>query len=159
MAFVGLVLMTAGPSAGRSSVEGNLHAVAAAMLYAGCLLISGRLCQVYPSIAVTAWMFVGAALSTLPMAVFESRFLPLDGYAWAYMAAYGALTLVAYLLINRGLGKLPTALVAVLGYGQPVIATALAVPLLGEVPGLADLIGAAVVVAGLLLATRPADTP
>jgi drug/metabolite transporter (DMT)-like permease len=47
-------------------------------------------------------------------------------------------------------------LVAVLGYGQPVVATALAIPLLGEVPGLGDLAGALVVVAGLVLATRPA---
>ena len=66
------------------------------------------------------------------------------------------LTLVGYLLINRSLGKLPTALVAVLGYGQPVVATTLAIPLLGEVPGLSDLAGAMVVVAGLVLATRPA---
>jgi drug/metabolite transporter (DMT)-like permease len=44
----------------------------------------------------------------------------------------------------------------VLGYGQPVVATALAIPLLGEVPDIGDLIGAAVVVAGLVLATKPA---
>lgn len=158
LAFVGLVVMTIGPSAGQSSVEGNFYAIVAALFYAGCMLISGRLCQAYPSITVTAWMFVGAALSTLPLAVFEPRFLPADAGDWGYMAAYGALTLVAYLLINRGLGKLPTALVAVLGYGQPVIATLLAVPLLGEVPGLIDLLGGAVVVAGLFLATRPAAT-
>ena len=72
------------------------------------------------------------------------------------MVVYGGITLVGYLLINRSLGKLPTALVGVLGYGLPVVATVLAIPLMGEVPGLGDLAGALVVVAGLALATRPA---
>jgi drug/metabolite transporter (DMT)-like permease len=156
LAFAGLVLMTIGPANGQSSVEGNLYAVTAAVFYAGCLLLTGRLCQVYPAVAVTAWEFVGAALGTLPLALFEDRFLPVGVHGWGYMALYGALTLAAFMLINRSLGKLPTALVAVLGYGQPVVATALAIPLLGEVPDLGDLVGAAVVVAGLVLATKPA---
>lgn len=158
LAFGGLVLMTLGPATGQSSVEGNLYAIAAALFYAGCMLLTGRLCQTYPTIAVTAWSFAGAALGVFPLAWFEDRFLPAGVYGWGYMAVYGALTLAAYLLINRGLGKLPTALVAVLGYGQPVVATALAIPLLGEVPGFGDLAGAAVVVAGLVLATRPSGS-
>jgi drug/metabolite transporter (DMT)-like permease len=156
MAFGGLVLMTLGPATGQSTVEGNLLAIAAALFYSGYMLLNGRLCQVYPTVVVTTWSFVGAALGALPLALFEDRFLPVGAYGWGYMALYGALTLAAYMLINRSLGKLPTALVAVLGYGQPVVATALAIPLLGEVPGLGDLVGAAIVVAGLVVATRPA---
>ena len=159
LAFAGLVIMTLGPVNGHSSVSGNLFAVTAALFYAGCMLITGRLCRLYPTIAVTAWSFVGAALGSLPAALFEDRFLAVSLYGWAYLALYGVLTLVGYLLINRSLGKLPTALVAVLGYGQPVVATTLAIPLLGEVPGLSDLAGALVVVAGLVLATRPAKGP
>lgn len=156
LAFAGLVVMTVGPVSGQSSVAGNLYAVAAAIFYSGCMLITGRLCRAYPTIAVTAWSFVGAAAGSLPAALFEDRLLPRNAYGWAYLALYGVLTLVGYLLINRSLNKLPTTLVAVLGYGQPVVATTLAIPLLGEVPGLGDLAGALVVVAGLVLATRPA---
>lgn len=156
LAFAGLVLMTLGPVTGQSSVGGNLCAIAAAMVYAGCLLVTGKLCQTHSTVAVTAWSFVGAAAGALPLAIVEDRFPPTDLYGWGYMVIYSVLTLLAYMLINCSLGKLPTALVAVLGYGQPVIATALAIPLLGEVPGLGDLAGAAVVVAGLALATRPA---
>ncbi len=156
IAFAGLMLMTLGPVDGGSSVSGNLLALVAAFFYAGCMLITARLCRTYPSIAVTAWSFLGAALGALPAAVLEPRFLPADAYGCAYLLLYGALTLVGYLLINRSLGRLPTALVAVLGYGQPVVATLLAIPLLGEVPGLGDLAGGCVVVAGLVLATRPA---
>lgn len=156
VAFGGLVLMTLGPVDGGSSVAGNLLALIAAFFYAGCMLITARLCRTYPSIAVTAWSFLGAALGALPAAVFEDRFLPASLYDCAYLLLYGGLTLAGYLLINRSLGRLPTALVAVLGYGQPVVATLFAIPLLGEVPAVSDLAGAGVVVAGLVLATRPA---
>ena len=155
LAFAGLVVMTIGPVSGQSSVEGNLYALAAALFYAGCILITGRLCRAHSTIAVTAWSFLGAALGALPAALFEGAFQPADISGWAYMLVYGGITLVGYLLINRSLGKLPTALVAVLGYGLPVVATVLAIPLMGEVPGLGDLAGAMVVVAGLVLATRP----
>jgi drug/metabolite transporter (DMT)-like permease len=156
IAFAGLVLMTLGPVDAGSSVEGNLLALIAAFFYAGCMLITARLCQTQAIVAVTAWSFLGAALGSLPFALFERGFMPEDAYGWGYLLLYGALTLAGYLLVNRSLGRLPTALVAVLGYGQPVVATLLAIPLLGEVPGLSDLAGACVVVAGLVLATRPA---
>lgn len=156
LAFAGLVVMTLGPVSGRSSVEGNLYALAAALFYAACILITGRLCRAHSAITVTAWSFLGAALGALPAALLEGAFQPADVFGWAYMVVYGGITLVGYLLINRSLGKLPTALVAVLGYGLPVVATVLAIPLMGEVPGPGDLAGALVVVAGLALATRPA---
>jgi drug/metabolite transporter (DMT)-like permease len=156
IAFAGLVVMTLGPAAGRSSVEGNLYALLAALFYTGCLLITGRLCRVHSTIAVTAWTFVGASLGALPAALFEGRFVPISAFGWAYLLVYGGITLAGYLLINRSLGKLPTNLVAVLGYGLPVVATILAVPLMGEIPGPGDLAGAAIVIAGLTLATRPA---
>jgi len=156
LAFAGLVVMTLGPVTGQSSVEGNLYALVAALFYTGCMLITGRLCRAHSTVAVTAWSFLGAALGALPAAMFDSEFRPADTFGWVYMVVYGGITLVGYLLINRSLGKLPTAVVAVLGYGLPVVATLLAIPLLGEVPALSDLAGAAVVVAGLALATRPA---
>lgn len=156
IAFAGLVVMTLGPVSGQSSVQGNLYALLAAVFYTGCLLITGRLCRVHSSVAVTAWTFVGASLGALPAALFEGRLYPAAATGWAYLVVYGGITLLGYLLINRSLAKLPTNLVAVLGYGLPVVATALAVPLMGEIPSLGDLAGAAIVVAGLTLATRSA---
>ncbi len=156
IAFAGLVVMTLGPSGGQSSLQGNLYALLAALFYTGCLLITGRLCRVHSTVAVTAWTFVGASLGALPAALFEARLQPADAAGWAYLVVYGGVTLLGYLLINRSLGKLPTNLVAVLGYGLPVVATTLAVPLMGEIPTAGDLAGAAIVIAGLTLATRPA---
>ncbi len=74
-------------------------------------------------------------------------------WGWGILILYGVVTVFSSLLTNRSLGRLPASLVAILGYGQPVIATAAAVPLFGEVPTLGDAVGAAIVVAGLVLST------
>jgi len=100
---------------------------------------------------------VGAAFGTLPVALTETVTLPRSSYALAYLAIYGALTFAGYTLYNIALSKLPTTLVAISGYGQPVIATALAMVLLGEIPSLTSFAGGAVVVGGLLIATINRD--
>jgi len=79
--------------------------------------------------------------------------VPHDAYGWAYLTLYGVLTFTSYALYNSALAKLPTTLVAISAYGQPVIATGLAIVLLSEYPSLAGLMGAIIVVVGLLIAT------
>jgi drug/metabolite transporter (DMT)-like permease len=121
-------------------------------MYSGSLLISGQLCRTSPASAVTVWVLFGATLGALPVALWESSLGPGSLYGWGYLGFYGALTFAAYALFNSALSKLPTTLVAISSYGQPVIATGLAVVLLGEMPSLTSLLGSAVIVAGLLLA-------
>jgi drug/metabolite transporter (DMT)-like permease len=89
----------------------------------------------------------------LPIAVTETKILPAGLYEQGYLALYGMLTFAGYTLYNSALAKLPTTMVAISGYGQPVIATGLALLLLGEVPSLTSLIGGSIVVAGLAIAT------
>jgi drug/metabolite transporter (DMT)-like permease len=95
----------------------------------------------------------GAACGALPAALAEAVTVPETSHGIAYLAAYGVLTYVGYVLYNSALAKLPTTLVAIAGYGQPVIATALAAILLSEIPSAISLAGGVVVMAGLLLAT------
>jgi drug/metabolite transporter (DMT)-like permease len=152
IAFLGTVLIAMGASKGQSGLTGDLMALGAAVTYAGSLLISGQLCRRNPASAVTFWILLGAALGTLPAAWWEPSIAPDSAYGWAYVAVYGGLTFAAYALFNTALTKLPTTLVAVSSYGQPVIATSLAFAFLGEVPALGSLLGSAVIVAGLLFA-------
>jgi drug/metabolite transporter (DMT)-like permease len=159
IAFIGTSVIAFGAAAGNSSLAGDLMALAAAVFFGFSLLISGRLCQRNDPGAVTFWVMVGAAVGALPVALMEPVTLPRSAYDGAYLTCYGLLTLAGYSLYNRALAKLPTTLVAISGYGQPVVATALALIVLGEVPSLLSLAGGVVVVAGLLLATiehRPA---
>jgi drug/metabolite transporter (DMT)-like permease len=157
IAFTGTAIIALGASRNQSSLIGDLMALAAAVLYALSLLISGQLCRRNNPGGVTLWVMVGAAFGTLPVALTETVTLPRSSYALAYLGIYGALTFAGYTLYNIALSKLPTTLVAISGYGQPVIATALAMVLLGEIPSLTSFAGGVVVVAGLLIATINRD--
>jgi drug/metabolite transporter, DME family len=71
----------------------------------------------------------------------------------------GALpTALAYTLFARGLKRIGAGETATLTLAEPVTAAALGFLVLGERPGAAALVGAALVLAGLmLLALRPSD--
>jgi drug/metabolite transporter (DMT)-like permease len=169
IAFAGLLLMVLGTdSSGRSSLSGDLMAVAAAFFYTGSLLISARLCRLYDTQIVSFWLIfwaaVGAAVVSLwpfamdalglvPLAP-DTRAMPSDRNGWVYVVGYAVLTLISYNLFNRGLKTVPTGLASLMGYGQPVVATILGFFLLGETPTLDGVLGSIVIVIGLVLATR-----
>lgn len=164
IAFAGVALMTAGPSlgslgSGGSSLLGNLLALAAAFFYAGCLLITARSCRGYDVQAVTFWELISAGIFTLPLLFWEKHGIPEIPAEWAYMALYGVITFSGYLLINIGLTRVAASTAAILGYGQPVIATAIAFFLLSEVPGHVAILGGLTVLLGLALASRAAKGP
>ena len=56
-----------------------------------------------------------------------------------------------WLLINYAFGHLRASLVSVALLGQPLIATLLAAPLLGEVPGPLQVLGGLVTLAGIVV--------
>jgi len=154
IAFAGTAVIAASATRGESSLAGDAMALGAALFYAGSMLISAQLCQRLDNRSVTPWVIIGGACGTLPMLFSESASVPHDLHGWAYLSFYGMLTFGSYALYNSALAKLPTTLVAISGYGQPAIATGLAILLLGEIPSLGGLLGAAVVIAGLLIATN-----
>lgn len=153
VAFVGTVVIAFSGRGGESSLIGDMMALAAAVFYAGSLLLSAGLVQRIDSRSVTPWVILGGALGALPFGIFEEVIIPHDAYGWIYLAVYGVLTFTSYALYNVALSKLPTTLVAISAYGQPVIATGLALIILAEFPSPLGLVGAVIVIAGLLIAT------
>jgi drug/metabolite transporter (DMT)-like permease len=153
IAFAGTVVIAFSASRGESSLTGDLMALGAAGFYACSLLISAQLCQRVDNRSVTPWVIMGGACGTLPGLIVETASIPADLYGWAYLGLYGTLTFGSYAFYNSALSKLPTTLVAISGYGQPVIATVLAVAILAEIPSVGGMLGASVVIAGLLIAT------
>jgi DME family drug/metabolite transporter len=77
------------------------------------------------------------------------------------MVAYLALvpTVLAYRLFAAGLAGVPAATASTLALAEPVVATVLGVALLGERLGRLGWAGAALVLAGLVLAARDAVAP
>jgi drug/metabolite transporter (DMT)-like permease len=155
----GIALMALPGNGGRSDLGGNLMALGAAFFYALCFLITADLSHRHGAASVTFWQSLGAALGSLPIAVMESRFLPGSPGGWIFMTGYAALTLAALLALNHALRRLPAALAAILGYGQPVLATLLALLLFGERPAIAAMLGGAIIICGLALATRDKPRP
>jgi drug/metabolite transporter (DMT)-like permease len=154
VALAGTVFIASGKTPGNHDLIGDAMALAAAAFYAGSLLISAQLCRRNEASGVTFWVILGAAVGTLPFALAESVLLPQTLPDLGYLSFYGFITYGAYALYNSALSKLPTTLVAISGYGQPVIATGLAALLLNEIPSTTSFVGALIIVAGLVLATK-----
>lgn len=152
--FGGIVLMSLHRAGGHSDVTGNVMAIAAAFFYAGCFLITAHLSRKHPALTVTFWQSFGAVVCTLPFSIFETRFVPGDLHGWLYMLGYSVITLTALICLIQAFKTVSAALAAILAYGQPLLATLLAAILFQEVPAMPSIIGGAVIVLGLALATR-----
>jgi drug/metabolite transporter (DMT)-like permease len=161
VAFAGVVVMVVGAgtdsaASGRSSLAGDLLAVAAAAFYAASLLIVARSCRGHGIRAITFWQLFSAGICALPMLWLEARGVPAGGGGWAFLATYALVTFTGYILTNVGLVHVSASIAAILGYGQPVIATVIAYFLMSEVPGHVAFLGGAVVLGGLVLASGAA---
>jgi drug/metabolite transporter (DMT)-like permease len=78
---------------------------------------------------------------------------PAEAYLWFVLLAVVP-QLLGHSMFNFALAHLSAVYVSVAALGEPVGATVLALVLLGEVPGPVQVIGAALVLAGIYFATR-----
>ncbi|MGO1076781.1 EamA family transporter [Inquilinus sp. CA228] len=75
------------------------------------------------------------------------------------LAAQALIAFASQILIAKALRTLDAGFSAIAGYGQPVVATVLAWPILGQVPQTAALVGSVFIVAGIALAGRGESEP
>ncbi len=165
--WAGLVLTMVGASAmvGSDFLThplqglGDLLAVGAGFCYGSFYLAAERARQKLSTMA--AW-WVSAAASTVVLLI-ASLLLrqPLLGYSATTYLNLVLLALVTqvggYLAINYALGHLPASIVSPTMVGQPVVTAILAVPLLGESLGAAQLFGGALVLIGILVIHRSSE--
>ncbi len=131
---------------------GSLLALASSLFYASYLLVTQR-ARVRLDALSYFWLAAVASLLTLlgmtavldqPLAVPHSALLPLLGL--------GIVThTLGWLSLNYAQGHLPASLVAPSLLGQPIIASLLAIPILGETLAWFQVIGGAIVMAGIFL--------
>jgi drug/metabolite transporter (DMT)-like permease len=143
---------------GANPALGVVFGVATALCYAGYLLVirrSGRdlsrpVTPVAISTASTAAvaLLVGVPLGDLHLAP-----------AWpahGWLVLYGVTSqFLGYVLISVSLPRLPAAVTSVILLVQPVMSVILAMVLLGEAPSALQLVGVALVVGGVAIATLP----
>ncbi len=148
----GLAMLNAdGATRPSADLLGLVLALAAGLAYAVYTTAAKRLLNAgAPSLEVMAAAFGFGGLLMLPVAL-------LSGLAWlasldaAVVVLWLGLatTTLAYLLVGRGLQRLPAGPTATLVLAEPLVATALGVVLLGEALGVAGWIGAVLVALGV----------
>lgn len=115
----------------------------------------------YPAVPVTATGMICGAIMLLPLSLLDpgriGRILALDRAGWT-AAAYSALVslVLGFLLFSWGLRALPPSEAAISTYLTPVFAVGIAWAALGERPTPGLLLGGALVLVAVLVASRGA---
>ncbi len=141
------------PSLTGPHALGNLLVVASLVLEAGFTVIGKTIVERYPPLLITAAVVAGSLIAWWPaglaaLAVRGWPGLPFDGWLGAiYLGAIG--TVLSYWGWLYGLRRVMPAAVAPLLFIQPLLGTALAVLIRDERPGLATLIGGALILGGV----------
>lgn len=141
---------------------GNFLALVGAWTGAGYILIGRKL---RPTLSLTPYIFLVygmAAIVLVVMVAFSGG--PVLGFSpdiYLYLALLALLPqLLGHSSFNWALAHLPASYVSIALLGEPVSSTILAFFILGETPGGLKLLGAALILAGILVATvRPAQKP
>jgi drug/metabolite transporter (DMT)-like permease len=159
LALVGVVLISGvigGEAYGSDPVLGVITGVATGIAYSGYLLVlrggnADLRRPAGPLFDATAVGAVGSLVIGLPLG--EVNLVPtFPAHVWLILLALSG-QVVGWLLISISLPRLPAALTSVVLTLQPVGAVLLAMVLLHEDPSLIQLLGAVLILAGLVLAT------
>ncbi len=160
LALAGAVVILGGDFLTRPTLGlGDLLAMLAGVFYGMFLLTTQRAREGLNSM-LTWW--VAACFSGLSLLII-TRLLqqPLTGYSsigyLSMIAAALVSQVVGYLAISYALGYLPASIVSPTLLGQPVLSALLAVPLLNESIGWAQVAGGVLVLAGIWLINRPRE--
>lgn len=136
---------------------GNSLALIGALCMSGYLLVGRRLSAQLPTVCYVTSVYTIAAL-TLWLGVLLTN-SPVSGFSSTQWVLLFLMALVpqgvGHTLLNRSLKNLPTSVVAVGILGEPVFATLLAIPILGEYPATMQILGGLTVVVGVGVAVWP----
>ena len=135
---------------------GDLLILANSISYAGYLILMRRLMLRHSPMQVVRWVFTLGVFTALPFALLpgvvrQTPFPP--GIVLVLVFMVLGPTVMAYFLNNWALQRVESSTAATFIYLQPLVATALAVPLLGERPTARTAVAAVLVFGGVLVAT------
>ena len=145
--------------AATGTLVGDVLSIGAAVAFALYGIVTRPLVKKYPAETYTAWsVFAGAApllLLSLPDAL-RQDWVNLSGSAWlsiVYLAIFPVY--IAYILWNFAIARRGVAKASTFGLLVPIVAGVLSALFVGEPFGPAKLLGAALVLAGLVIVRIP----
>ncbi len=139
---------------------GNFLALVGAWMAAGYLLI-GRSLRARMTLIPYVFVVYGIAAVVLLVIMFASGqtalHLPPQAYFWILLLAIFP-QLLGHSTFNWALKYLPASLVSITLLGEPIGSTILAFIILKEVPSFPELFGAAFILVGIYIASRPSNS-
>lgn len=168
LAFVGLAVLLFGsgqasgpagePATGGDRLFGNLVLLAAALCWTGynvAVRLTAHRLDLGPA---SAFALLAGTVLLLPLAWFETPRGPISqvsASAWLAMAYLCVVsTCLAYVWWNHGIRRLGAGRAATFSFVGPLASMVSAIPLLGEWPSPAQLVGGALILSGLFAANR-----
>lgn len=162
VAVAGLALLVTGQQDGAATASGAGVALAlgAAASYA-TYIVAGNAAEARgtPTQPFLAAAFTVSALLTLPWLLVGDLGWVTGGGGLVLGYLVAVPTVLAYSLFNRGLRGVRSSTASTLALVEPVVAASLAYLLLGERLGATGLVGAAMILLGLLLIVRSTASP
>jgi drug/metabolite transporter (DMT)-like permease len=151
-----IVLQFSRGATGGATWTGDAVMLVSVLVFAGFNLLGKPVAERFGSLKMNAFAYCGAGILALPVVVRNwSQGAQASSLAWIgviYMAACSSV--VGYLIYAHALRHLPASRVAVVVYLQPLLASLLAVAILGERPGAGFLPAAALVLSGVYTVER-----
>lgn len=158
----GMVLATAGLAAigvgdlqgGREALVGDALALLGALFGAGYRTVGRAARPTLGALEYSAGVYLVAAMALwLLVGVTGTATGGFSAETWGWMAALALVSqAVGHTAMNWALGRFSVASVSLAGQAEPVLATLLAIPILGERPGPSLAIGSPFILGGVALA-------
>ena len=134
------------------TTQGDGLAVLNAFLFASLTVFNRRFVQRANPQLVTTWMFLGAAIWSLFPLAGSYVSVDLDPYQVALLSMMALVsTFASYSLVNWGMKRVSASTTAILLFVTPVTTAFLSYPLLGQVLNSSEALGAALVLASILV--------
>jgi drug/metabolite transporter (DMT)-like permease len=145
--------------AGSGNVLGDLLSLGAALSFAIYGIVNRPLVRKYPTATYSAWTLATGAIPLLLLSIpaaNEQNWQALDAAAWLSILYLAILPVyVAYILWNFAIARRGVAKATTFSLLVPIVAGVLSYLLLGEPFGPQKLLGAALVMAGLVIVRLP----
>ncbi|MDX2151498.1 MAG: DMT family transporter [Bryobacteraceae bacterium] len=141
-----------------ATFTGDMLILLAAVAFSVFTVFGKESTSVHGSVTVNTFAYVGGSLLLAPLTYVSARgflFEQVTAAGWLsllYMAVFPSV--VAYLIYYWALAWIPASRLSAFSYLQPLLATLMAIPLLGEQVTLSLMIGGALVLAGVWLTER-----
>jgi DME family drug/metabolite transporter len=157
LTFTGTVFVSGLDVLGQTKLtwSGFLIGLGIPITYASWSLFGKKVRQYYNPFITLTYAFAFGALVLLPFQFFTPQPWPISPFTWIWFAGLiGVATIIAFSAYTFGLGRLPASVASILAMSEIAFVSVYAYFLLGERLTVSQILGALLVISGVLLLTR-----